>query len=44
MKYPLGLLALIAGLAVGDWFPDLDQKTSVLWEEFEKDSSVWDLI
>ncbi len=30
MKYPLGLLALIAGLAVGDWFPDIDQKTGLL--------------
>ena len=30
MKYPLGLLALIAGLAAGDWFPDIDQKTSLL--------------
>ena len=30
MKYPLGLLAVIAGLAVGDWFPDIDQKTGLL--------------
>ena len=30
MKYPLGLLALIAGLAIGDWFPDIDQKTGLL--------------
>ncbi len=30
MRYLLGLAALIAGLAAGDWFPDIDQKTSVL--------------
>ena len=30
MRYPLGLVAIVAGLAVGDWFPDIDQKTSLL--------------
>ena len=30
MKYLLGLVALVVGLAVGDWFPDIDQKTSLL--------------
>ena len=30
MRYLLGLAALIAGLALGDWFPDIDQKTSLL--------------
>ena len=30
MKYVLGLVALLAGLAVGDWFPDIDQKTGLL--------------
>ena len=30
MKYPLGLLALVAGLAVGNGFPDIDQKTGLL--------------
>ena len=30
MKYLLGLVALLAGLAVGNWFPDIDQKTGLL--------------
>ena len=30
MRYLFGLVALIAGLAVGDWFPDIDQKTGLL--------------
>ena len=30
MRYLLGLAVLIAGLALGDWFPDIDQKTSLL--------------
>jgi len=30
MKYALGLAALLAGLAFGDWFPDIDQKTGLL--------------
>ena len=30
MRYLLGLAALIAGLAAGDWFPDIDQKTGLL--------------
>ena len=30
MKYLFGLVALLAGLAVGDWFPDIDQKTGLL--------------
>jgi hypothetical protein len=30
MRYVIGLVALLAGLAVGDWFPDIDQKTSAL--------------
>ena len=30
MRYLLGLIALVVGLAVGDWFPDIDQKTSLL--------------
>ena len=30
MRYLLGLVALVVGLAVGDWFPDIDQKTGLL--------------
>ena len=30
MKYLLGLVALLTGLAVGNWFPDIDQKTGLL--------------
>lgn len=30
MRHLIGLAALLAGLAVGDWFPDIDQKTSLL--------------
>ena len=30
MKYVLGLVAPLAGLAVGNWFPDIDQKTGLL--------------
>ena len=30
MKYLLGLVALLAGLAVGNGFPDIDQKTGLL--------------
>ena len=30
MKYLLGLVALVVGLAVGDWFPDIDQQTGLL--------------
>ena len=30
MKYLLGLVALLAGLAVGNAFPDIDQKTGML--------------
>ena len=30
MKYLLGLVALLVGLAVGNWFPDVDQKTGLL--------------
>ncbi len=30
MKYVLGLFALLGGLAVGNWFPDIDQKTGLL--------------
>ena len=30
MKYLLGFVALVVGLAVGNWFPDVDQKTGLL--------------
>ena len=30
MKYLLGLVALLGGLAIGNWFPDIDQKTGLL--------------
>ena len=30
MKYIWGIAALVAGLAIGDWFPDVDQKTGLL--------------
>ena len=30
MKYLVGLVALLAGLAFGNWFPDIDQKTGLL--------------
>ena len=30
MKYLLGLVLLLAGLGIGNWFPDIDQKTSLL--------------
>ena len=30
MKYLLGIAALVAGYAFGDWFPDIDQKTGLL--------------
>jgi hypothetical protein len=30
MKYLFGLVALLAGLAAGNWFPDIDQKTELL--------------
>ena len=30
MKYLVGFVALVAGLAVGNWFPDIDQKTGLL--------------
>ncbi len=30
MKYLFGFVALVLGLAVGNWFPDVDQKTDLL--------------
>ena len=30
MKYLFGFAALVVGLAVGNWFPDVDQKTDLL--------------
>ena len=30
MKYLFGLVALLVGLAAGNWFPDIDQKTGLL--------------
>ena len=30
MKYLFGFAALVLGLAVGNWFPDIDQKTDLL--------------
>ena len=30
MRYVIGLVALLVGIVVGDWFPDVDQKTSLL--------------
>jgi len=30
MKYLFGFAALAVGLAVGNWFPDVDQKTDLL--------------
>ena len=30
MLYLIGLIALLAGLAVGEWFPDIDQRTALL--------------
>ena len=30
MKYPLGLVALLVGLAAGNEFPDIDQETGLL--------------
>jgi len=30
MKYLFGFVALLAGLGVGNWFPDIDQKTGLL--------------
>ena len=30
MKYLFGFFALVVGLAVGNWFPDVDQKTGLL--------------
>ncbi len=30
MKYLLGLVALLAGLAIGNGFPDIDQKTGLI--------------
>lgn len=30
MKYLVGLLVLLAGLAAGNWFPDIDQETDLL--------------
>ena len=30
MKYLFGFVALVVGLVVGNWFPDIDQKTDLL--------------
>jgi hypothetical protein len=30
MKYLFGFVALVVGLAAGNWFPDVDQKTGLL--------------
>ena len=30
MKYLFGFAALVVGLVVGNWFPDIDQKTDLL--------------
>jgi hypothetical protein len=30
MKYLFGFVALVAGLAIGNWLPDVDQKTDML--------------
>ena len=30
MRYVFGLVALLAGLIAGNWFPDIDQKTGLL--------------